>query len=239
MSDALPPLFFFPSLSLAEGGIVVLGEEESRHALSSRRLSEGDPIALFDGLGTIAQGQVDSVGKPRHGVKVRVISKRLHKQPSQIILASAVPKGDRMSVMLDMATQLGMTQFIPLNCERSVVKPSEKSHPRWSRICSEACKQSRRAWLPKLLDTMSPSALVDHFAGKGNVLIAHPSGIPIQEAIIEYASIARVVMIGPEGGFADDEVTTVTQQGGIAVSLGQSILRIETAAVTTLALLAG
>ncbi|HEC11707.1 MAG TPA: 16S rRNA (uracil(1498)-N(3))-methyltransferase [Acidiferrobacteraceae bacterium] len=243
MSEGLPPLFFCHSLP-AEGESVALDEDESRHALSSRRLADGDRIALFDGQGTIAQGQVDSVGKPRHGLKVCVISKQFHQQPSELILASAIPKGDRMSVMLDMATQLGMTQFIPLSCGRSVVKPKVKSQQRWSRICSEACKQSRRAWLPTLSPPVSPGELAQQMCNTNQVLIAHPVGLALREVASQRRTVSKnhlapLIMIGPEGGFTDDEVTTVTQQGGIAVSLGQSILRIETAAVTALALLAG
>jgi 16S rRNA (uracil1498-N3)-methyltransferase len=152
-------------------------------------------------------------------------------------LACALPKGDRQATLLDMATQLGITDFTPLACEHSVVAPGPNSALRWQRICVEACKQSRRAYLPRLHAARTP-AEVARKHGALALLIAHPDGQAFAQAGARLTTAGAMLLIGPEGGFSPQEVAAVRAAGGEPVALGSAILRVETAATALLALVA-
>jgi 16S rRNA (uracil1498-N3)-methyltransferase len=226
------PMFFAPELA-PPGAVVTLDPDETRHAVGARRLKEGDALTLFDGKGTTADGVVVHLDRRRSQLQARIEARLETPAPIPRVLASAVPKGDRLSVMLDMATQLGMTRFVPLACERSVVKASAKATTRWQRICLEACKQSRRPWLPTIDAVAIPAEAVAREAAAGAVWLAQPDGRSVRHA---GGDGSLCVVIGPEGGFTSTEVERMVAAGAQCVSLGTGILRVETAAVAALAL---
>lgn len=227
------PLFYHASL--AATGDALLSGAEARHA-AAQRLRAGDAVALFNGRGDVARGSVRAIG--RDGVHVR-IERRYREAPPRprLELYSAVPKGDRVAVMLDMATQLGMTRFTPLRWRRSVVEPNERARERWQRICIEACKQSRRVYVPDI----APAAAVAEAAAQARgrrdlLLVAHPGNQAAPVATIDSAPAERLALfIGPEGGMTDEEVELLRDAGARFVRLGAAILRIETAAVALIA----
>ncbi len=213
------------------GEIARLRGDEARHATASRRLKVGDVLWLFDGRGLVAQARFQALHDRGREVEA-IIEERQHLPPIQpaVHLVCALPKGDRAAVMLDMATQLGMASFTPLLCERSVVKPGDGTLERLRRVCLEACKQSRRAYLPDIRN----AATLAEIAARGGVLwIAHPDGDAANQ-IERVAHEPLTIAIGPEGGFSDDEVAQTVAPGAMRVALGKTILRVETAAVTLL-----
>jgi 16S rRNA (uracil1498-N3)-methyltransferase len=230
------PWFYHPH-ELGEGSRVRLDLEEARHASGARRLHGGEGVCLFDGLGHVARAEIVKIADRGREVEVELGGVEPVAAPRPIVhLASALPKGDRQSVMLDMATQLGMTSFTPLLCERSVVKISPQASDRWRRICIEACKQSRRAHLPQIRPPVSPAQAVadaDHPVWLAHVGGAEPAGIVDDAGPPEQVTI----LIGPEGGFTDAEADEARAAGAVPVGLGEGILRIETAAVALLSLL--
>ncbi len=229
---AAEPLFYCASLG-SENKVVVLSSEEAHHAHRARRLAVGDRLWLFDGRGTLVRGRLHRIAERGRVIEVLLEERRcLPPPPIQLHLACALPKGGRVSVLLDMATQLGMTAFTPLLCSRSVVKPGPDAAARWQRICLEACKQSRRLHLPALHAPATPEEVAARAAKAGEaVWIAHPGGVSL--AALQRAT-AATVLIGPEGGFTDEELAQMTASGGKALSLGEAILRIETAAIALL-----
>ncbi len=218
----------------AAGERVTLDAEESRHAAGARRLATGDRLTLFDGRGRLAQATLLSA--TRRGAEVRIAQVQTVPPPLPLHLACALPKGDRQAVLFDMATQLGMTGFTPLVCARSVVKPGPSAAARWSRICVEACKQSRRAYVPQLHAAAAPGAVAATAAADGQaVWIAEPAHAPASVVVARgVGAPGLTLLIGPEGGFTAEEVATVVANGGVAVDLGPAILRIETAAAALL-----
>lgn len=207
---------------------VVLDEFESRHAAGSRRQQVGDRISLIDGKGTRAVAVVERID--RSAVQVRVETRCLSNRPNpEIILGSALPKGERQKIMLDMMTQLGVSEFVPLNCERSVVRPGNTSARRWLRICMEACKQSANPYLPDIRPATSPPNFVRRYARSGvPVYLAEQSGTPVAPS----GRVSAVaICVGPEGGFTADERAQMMGAGAREWSLGPNVLRIETAAV--------
>ena len=212
--------------------LITLSGKEAWHALGVRRLDVGDAIRLIDGKGNVTQAAVENLqGRNMAYLRVGAVT-HIPPQIPNIMLATAIAKGDRQSTLLDMATQLGISGWQPLLCHRSVSKPGKNSYQRWQRICLEACKQSGSAWLPELLPAAKPENVARAaFAEGREVLLAHPDG----EAIQSTRDLDKLLMVGPEGGFTDDEVKRMVAVGAKKVSLGQQILRIETAAVSLLA----
>jgi len=232
-----PPYFFAPQLGDAPGELTLEGDE-ARHARSARRLSAGEAVAVFDGRGGVGLGRVAL--SERHGPLVLQIDHLSREpRPRPLVLASALPKGDRLSVLLDMATQLGMTRFVPLICERSVVVPAERGRARWERVCMEACKQSRRAWLPALDAPRAVERAADWLDGVPRWWAADPDGADVREAARDDSAKRDGVglLVGPEGGFTAHELARLADCGVRPLSLGAAILRVEAAAVAGLAAL--
>lgn len=231
------PLFYSEQLA-QPGATLELAGDEARHAAASRRLHEGDALWIFDGRGGIARATLLRVTGRGRVLQLRVEERRTEPPPRPAVrLACALPKGDRLSVLLDMATQLGMTRFTPLLCQRGVVKPGARSPARWKKICLEACKQSRRLYLPAIDHAVTVRDVVRHAAAEGDrAWIAHPAaGAADVSAALRHPENSVTLLIGPEGGFTQTEIGQAEAAGARPLALGNSILRIETAAVALVA----
>ncbi len=237
------PWFFVESIP--DEGVVSLPREEAKHATGARRLGAGDAIVLFDGVGTVATASLRGTRDRSGDVEARVDSIETHEAIApRLEIATALPKGDRLSTLLDMATQAGVDHVIPLRCEWGVVKPREAPPDRWQRIVVEAAKQSRRAWLPTFGPPMNVSEASAAREGL-QVLIAHPGGASISEVCGVLGNAAGNparnaagtirVLIGPEGGFSEAELDAAEASGATRVSLSPHVLRVETAAVVAAA----
>jgi 16S rRNA (uracil1498-N3)-methyltransferase len=226
------PLFY--SVALAAGDEIVLTGDEANH-IKVQRLQTGAPIALFDGFGLVVRGNIRTIS--RREVRVVVTDRRhVPARIPRVELYCAVPKGDRMSVLLDMATQLGMHGFTPIRWQRGVVEPGARSEARWRRICIEACKQSRRLRLPEITTPMTLADGIARARGFGAcMVVAHPQS-GISPALVPTIAEARgiALFIGPEGGLTDGEIRTLQVAEASFVDLGDAVLRIETAAVALL-----
>ena len=235
MVEVGAPLFYCPELAQS-GSPLALSPEEARHA-AAQRLRVGDAVALFDGRGHGARARVATVGARGRGIEIE-IGERFN-APAPLpprALYCALPKGERLATLLDMATQLGMTRFVPLLCARSVVQPGAGWQARAQRICIEACKQSRRLILPDLGEpTPLAAALAAARETTPCVWFAHPGGSARPNAG-GVPSSGVAMFIGPEGGFTDEEVAQAEHGGITRVDLGSQLLRIETAAVALLAI---
>jgi len=215
------------------GSIAELDEAEARHAMGARRLAPGEIVTLFDGRGVVADAVIEHAGRKR--AALRVLKRTQIEPPIRCVtLAAALPKGDRQSVLFSMAAQLGMQRFIPLLCERSVAQPVKGFASRTERILIEACKQSRQAFLP-VIEPPDTAANIAAIAAAQHelVLLAHPGGAPLGS--VRFAGSRCTIMVGPEGGFTDEERLACQRHGASVISLGESILRTETAAVALLA----
>src|SRR3990167_5212224 len=231
------PLFYAEHLA-DPGATLTLTGDEARHAAASRRLVVGEALWLFDGRGGLVRTTLLHITAHGRTLDLRVEERHTEPPPKPAIhLACALPKGDRQSTLLDMATQLGMTEFTPLVCERSVVKPGASHSQRWPRICLEACKQSRRLYLPVINSPATPREVAARAAQKKSTAwIAHPStqAVSVLSAINQGSSADVTILVGPEGGFTEEEVRQTIAAGAKPITLGSAILRIETAAVMLL-----
>lgn len=226
-APATGPCFYCPDLP-AEGERHRLAEAETHHAGASRRIRVGDTIGLIDGRGTRASAVVETVA--RRTLTFTVGERRsVPRRAPSIVVASAVPKGERFRTLIDMLSQIGVAAIVPLHCERSTVKPRRSSGDRWRRIAIEACKQSRNPFVPEIAETVDVRGSLARIGEMDRVVYADPGGGPPSPSVDVQGDLH--LYVGPEGGFTDGEKRLLAERGACAVGFGDNILRVETAAV--------
>jgi 16S rRNA (uracil1498-N3)-methyltransferase len=215
-----------------------LSAEEARHLRDVRRLAVGDVVDLFDGSGTDYEARVTECG--RRGVSVEIVASRpgLPEPGTAMTLGVAVVKSQPMGQLIDMSTQLGVRRIVPIQTERSVVEPRAGKLDRWRRIAITACKQSGRSVLPEIEAARSFGDLLAEVSDFDLAVIAvtRPGAEPLS-AVVGPEVKTVLCLIGPEGGFTEEEAAAALAAGCRAVSLGQAILRTETAAAAALAVI--
>jgi 16S rRNA (uracil1498-N3)-methyltransferase len=218
---------FFVDGPISLGEIALTGEE-AHHLANVRRFAEGDSVVLFNGDGNCYLGTVLSVAKRHVMLDVTSVEESRSELASPCWIASALPKGDRFDFLLEKLTELGVTDFVPLRTERSVVIPKEEKRDKWRRAVIEASKQCGRDRLMRVHSPHSFRELLSREDLPSRRQIAHPSGNRMSRGRDERGILYAV---GPEGGFTEEEVATAAERGWEKVSLGPRILRIETAAI--------
>lgn len=216
--------FHVPLLS---AGKVPLDHAQARHALDALRLRTGDAVELFDDAGQVASGVIDASGG---GVLVDVSVVQPRAPVGGITVACAVPKGERADWMVGKLAELGVARFVPLRTARSVVHPEgEGKLDRWRRLAVEAAKQSGQP-RPMRIDALTSlsDCLAACAAGRGAFADASGAARAIDPAL---AGVVEAVLIGPEGGWTEQERGHMAQAGLIPLRLTATILRVETAAV--------
>jgi 16S rRNA (uracil1498-N3)-methyltransferase len=201
--------------------------DEARHLCRVRRVGVGEFVEVFDGKGSARRAEVIVVGKDR--VSLRPVGPPLpDRLPSlSLTLATAVPKGDRFDWLVEKSAEMGVASLVPILSERSVVDPRGTKLDRLRRGMVEAAKQCGRNRLMSI-DRPTPWPEFARGVTEGVLrLIAHPGGKTFAEWPRDFG--AAVVAIGPEGGFTEGEVEVAASHGWIPVSLGPTLLRIETA----------
>lgn len=209
---------------LTSPGSISLASDEARHVVA-RRLRVGDPLVVFDGRGHTADARVESLGKHSSRVVVDSIAE-VPRPDSAFVLASAIPKGDRLSTMLQMLSQLGLESWQPLVLEDSAVRKLDPDSKRLVRILIESCKVSRRPWV---LDVREPcsleEALSKRISGEA-IYYGDRAG-----SAAGFEASAGLALIGPEAGFSESERRMLGDVAAEPRSFGAHNLRIETAAV--------
>ena len=234
------PLFIQSSLTdTVVGETVVLAGEEAKHAIAVRRMRVGEAIQLSNGSGLRVRGTVSSFDKTTLNVLVSDVEHE-SKPPVTFVLVQALAKGDRDELAIQTSTELGISEVIPWQSDRSVSKwegqKQDKGRSRWQAICLEATKQSLRAFVPEVRDVLDSKELAKTFDSFDQVLVLDPSGEPLSSLVLPgRGSVALVV--GPEGGISGSELELFTKAGAKVLSLGAGILRTSTAGPALLAAL--
>ena len=220
---------------------VELSGPEAHHLSNVRRLTVGDKVELFDGVGTIAVATIAATANKRISLRVDEIKILPRPTQEQIVIAASIAKGDRFDWMIEKCTELGVGRISPIIFERTVRQPRNPNITRrWNNLAIAAAKQSGRAFLPQI---DNPAALTDAMKvlkrdfPQGEFLFGSPSAdVPflINQALT-YNGV--IVFIGPEGGLTEQEQTFLKDSGVQSVRLADTILRIETAAVAAASIL--
>jgi 16S rRNA (uracil1498-N3)-methyltransferase len=235
------PVHLVPSLEgTVVGAVVEVTGDEAHHAVAVRRLRVGEQVVLTDGLGRSVTGAVASTGKRVFAVEVA--SMRSVERPAPAFtVVQALPKGDRGELAVEVLTEVGVDVVVPWAAARSVAvwkgERAVKSHAKWQATAREAGKQSRRSWLPSVSPLASTDEVRDLVAGADLAVVLHEdASVPL--AGVEVPATGRiVVVVGPEGGIAPDELATLESAGAVTVRLGDEVLRTSTAGVVAVAAL--
>ncbi|NYE37824.1 16S rRNA (uracil1498-N3)-methyltransferase [Nocardioides cavernae] len=222
------------------GSTVEVTGDEAHHAVAVRRLREGERVVLTDGLGTSATGEVASTGKKVFTVRVDQVRTAERPEPA-VTVVQALPKGERGELAVEVLTEVGVDRVVPWAAARSVAvwkgERAVKSHARWQATAREAAKQSRRAWLPTVTPLASTADLAALVAEADLAVVLHEDATAPLSAIDVPAAGRIVVVVGPEGGVAPEELAALTAAGAQAVRLGAEVLRTSTAGVVAVAAL--
>ena len=235
------PVHLVESLSDATvGSLVEVTGDEAHHAVAVRRLREGERVVLTDGLGTSVLGSVASTGKRQLTVAVDSVERADRPDPAFTVV-QALPKGDRGELAVEVLTEVGVDVVVPWAASRSVAvwkgERAARSHAKWQATAREAAKQSRRSWLPTVAQLASTADLATVVAEADLAVALHEDATTPLSAVDVPASGRIVVVVGPEGGIAPDELAALADAGARSVRLGAEVLRTSTAGVVAVAAL--
>lgn len=222
---------FLPHLPADQDDLLIEGDEAS-HAVRAKRLAPGDALRVIDGRGTVLRAEVVEA---RRALRLRIRERRTQEPESPAVhVWSATPKGPRIAELVEGLVQVGAASWTPMQTRLGVVDPRESKLERMQRIVVEASKQSARAWLMEVREKRTfAEALSMPGDPREALILADARGEPFQRT----AAPALRVLVGPEGGFTDEEVDSARRAGASIVNFGRHAMRIETAAAAATAII--
>lgn len=204
------------------------------------RLRAGDRVSLFDGNGTNALAEI--VTTLKRNAQLRIVEKHhCEEARPRLVLATAVPKGDRFRWLVEKATELGVARLVPLETELSSVDPRERKLDKLRQTVIAACKQCGRSRLMEIDRVTHWNDFVAAEMPGHRAVVAHPvsdARLDLEQLQRDWRGATVVAAIGPEGGFTPEEVELAIQAGARPICLGPQLLRIETAAIAVATLCA-
>jgi 16S rRNA (uracil1498-N3)-methyltransferase len=231
--------FFVPQRDIADGKARLQGGE-FRHLQRVLRLREGDTLTLFDDAGVEHEGVILSLSPRVATVRILGSAAPARESPLAITLYQGVPKGRKMDLVVEKATELGVVAIVPFVSAFGTVSVAAAltKRERWQRIALAAAKQSGRTVVPEIGAALTFPEVLTAAATKDRALLffEHAGATPLPPADAEARAATAAVIVGPEGGFSADEVTRALNGGLVVCGLGPRVLRTETAALIATAL---
>ena len=231
-------LFYIDALPQV-GELAVVDGDEGFHAANVRRIRSGEELDLGDGDGTVAHCVVEDVGRGR--LTALVLDRRtLPVTLPAVTVVQALPKSDRSELAIELATEAGADAFVGWQASRCVARwessaKVDKGLRRWDAVARSAARQSRRPYIPSINGVVSTAELVHRVRdGGATALVLHESAIAKLTELPMAQAHSLLLIIGPEGGIADDEIAALSDAGATAVRLGPTVLRTSTAAAVAL-----
>jgi 16S rRNA (uracil1498-N3)-methyltransferase len=233
------PVHHVASLAgVAAGAEVRVDGDEAHHAVAVRRLRVGEHVVLTDGAGTSVTGPVASTGKRVFTVTVASVSTHDPAVPA-VVVVQAIPKGDRGELAVEVLTEVGVAEIVPWAASRSVAvwkgERAAKALARWRSTAHEAAKQARRPWFPRVAEPASTADVAALLQAADLAVVLHEEATESLSMVEVPASGRVVVVVGPEGGLAREEVDRFAAAGAVPVRLGREVLRTSTAGVAAVA----
>jgi len=231
-------LFYIDALPQV-GELAVVDGDEGFHAANVRRIRSGEELDLGDGDGTVAHCVVEDVGRGR--LTALVLDRRtLPVTLPAVTVVQALPKSDRSELAIELATEAGADAFVGWQASRCVARwessaKVDKGLRRWDAVARSAARQSRRPYIPSINGVVSTAELVQGVRdGGATALVLHESATAKLTELTMAQADSLLLIIGPEGGIADDEIAALSDAGATAVRLGPTVLRTSTAAAVAL-----
>ena len=242
------PRIFFPITNLSENQISITGEK-AKYLATILRCKKGDELIVFDGKGNCLRTTILRADKKEVYAKVSETFSCNSESPVNIILVQGLLKGQKMDMIIQKATELGVREIQPVITKRSQTRETRKV-VRWQKIAEEASRQSGRSVAPIIQEPINfndcLSLLVTRHSSLPlrGLLFWEEGGLSLKEAVHKmflspihpFTDSPVHILIGPEGGFSKDEVSEADEKGFIVTSLGKRILRAETASISALTL---
>ncbi|SRX94686.1 hypothetical protein MSP7336_02945 [Mycobacterium shimoidei] len=233
-------LFYVETLPQT-GALANVAGDEGFHAATVRRIRPGEQLMLGDGAGGLAQCVVEEAR--RNELSARVV-RRWDVAAGQppVTVVQALPKAERSELAIELATEAGADAFVAWQAERCVARWDgnrvDKGLRRWRAVVRSAARQSRRAHIPPVEGVLSTAALTqrvrDAVETGAVVLVLHESASDQLSSVAVAQAKSLMLIVGPEGGIAPDELNALTDAGAVAVRLGPTVLRTSTAAAVAL-----
>ena len=233
------------ALDLAVAGApLVLAGDEGRHAAAVRRIRAGEHLEVADGAGRVARCLVDRAERDRLLLRVEAVRDVPARLP-RLVLVQALAKGGRDELAVETATEFGVDAVVPWQAARSVVQWSgergDRGRRRWEATALAAAKQSRRPTVPAVEPLTTTADLAARAAAGDRVLVLHEAADrPLTSAsstVLAGEAASILIVVGPEGGIADDELARLAAAGALAVRLGPEVLRSSSAGAAAVAVL--
>jgi 16S rRNA (uracil1498-N3)-methyltransferase len=241
-----------PSAFSVDEKSLTLSAEETRHARDVLRLQSGDEVFVFDGVGREFQCSVERIARTAAELSVIAeVEPARPESPLNLTLAIALLKGEKFDLVIQKTTELGVKRIVPLETERGDVRlrdgdSAQKRLTRWRRIALEAAKQTGRAYVPEIEAPLAFNLMLSS-AGENKristkvtcLMFSERGGKSLSEATNSFGLQRKeiVALVGPEGGWTDDEIELARESAWEIVTLGGRMLRAETAGIAVVALL--
>jgi len=230
---------FFVNETEKQGNSFIITESDFNHISNVLRMKTGDEILVScNGQASLCKIEIFS-----DYIKAEVIEENYHNTnlPIKIHLFQGLPKSDKMELIIQKAVELGVEEITPVEMNRCVVKVEEKKkkskQERWQSIAESAAKQSKRVVIPKVNNIISYKQFLEKSEDLSVLLVPYENKEGMKatkEALKEIKSGDTVgIIIGPEGGFSEQEIDLAVEKNGKTISLGSRILRTETAAIAS------
>ncbi len=228
-------------LPLSAGLELSLPTQAAEHVARVLRLVGGDPVTLFNGDGHDYQATILEVGKREVQARVESATAAQNESPLRLTLAQAVVRGEKMDLIVQKATELGVARIVPLLTERSEVKldasRAEKRLAHWRAVVASACEQSGRACLPEVVPALSLAAWLDGLGPDRTLRLALLPQATQSSRDLHFPDHTGTLVVGPEGGLGKRDIAALTAADFHGLRLGPRILRTETAGLAALAAL--
>lgn len=234
--------FYLPNPEIENGRLRIIGPEV-RHIRRVLRLKEGDELIIFDGHEKEYKGII--IDQEAHSLWVRVeeIFSVRKESPLEVILAQSLLKGEKMDYLIQKATELGVKKIVPFFSSRSIPlldksKRLNRLH-RWQRIAIEASKQCGRGKIPEVIPLLDFSEMLQSASPDSLRLILWEKEKRRLKNLLKELERGKEIffVVGPEGGFSEEEIEESKKEGFIPINLGERILRAETASLCLLSIL--
>lgn len=233
------PRFFVPAPPDVGGTAVITGDD-ARHIAGALRMAPGEPLTLCDGAGQDYLCRIESLARDAVTLRVERSEKSIGEPSLSVTLYMGLPKADKLELVIQKSVELGAVRIVPTVTARSIARidprDSEKKTARWQKIAAEAAGQSGRGIIPTVEPPITLRAALPRLARENVLLCYEGGGAPLGD-LVSPADENVSLLIGPEGGFAPEEVEAVVAGGGRLATLGTRILRCETAPLAALAIL--
>jgi 16S rRNA (uracil1498-N3)-methyltransferase len=216
-------LFFTDQIN--DGSTQTLDKDDAHHAIKVLRLKLGEVIKISDGVNKWVSGSIIEISKKELTISISERGDFEEKKP-ELVLVQAVTKSERNKEMLELAIEASVDRIIPWQAERSISKWQSDSAQKWEIGIKEACKQARQVRLPKLMPMLTTAGVVQLLSKDARIIVFHESASEKFAQLQLPESLASIyLVIGPEGGISQSELSIFENGGSKIVRLGETVLR--------------